>query len=75
MNATQINEPISFEAPWGEPMNIDKGGYILQDPNNINDIYGISQKDFDNTYRYDEAFKRRLNKIVKETVDKTLKRL
>ena len=25
MNAAQINEPISFTAPWGEKMNIDKG--------------------------------------------------
>lgn len=52
MNATQINEPISFTAPWGEQMNIDAGGYILQDPNNPNDIYGISQQDFDSTYRF-----------------------
>jgi hypothetical protein len=75
MNATQINEPISFDTPWGETMNIDKGGYLLQDPNNINDIYGISQKDFDNTYKFDEAFNRHLNKIVKEMVNEILKRL
>lgn len=54
MNAAQINEPISFTAPWGETMNIDKGGYILQDPTNPNDIYGISGKDFDNTYKFNE---------------------
>lgn len=52
MNAAQINEPISFTAPWGEEMNIDKGGYILQDPTNPNDVYGISGKDFDSTYKF-----------------------
>lgn len=62
MNATQINEPISFNAPWGERMNIDKGGYLLQDPNNVNDVYGISQKDFDNTYKFDESIRRNVKK-------------
>lgn len=54
MNAAQISEPISFRAPWGEQMNIDKGGYILGDPNNPADMYGISQKDFDSTYRFNQ---------------------
>ena len=53
MNAAQINEPISFTAPWGEQMNIDKGGYILQDPSNPEDAYGVSEKDFNSTYRFD----------------------
>ena len=69
MNAAQINEPISFTAPWGEKMNIDKGGYILQDPNNPNDAYGISGKDFDATYRFDES---RLNHIISESIRKVL---
>ena len=70
MNAAQINEPISFTAPWGEKMNIDKGGYILQDPNNPNDIYGISGKDFDSTYRFDEN--RILRQIIKESLEQVL---
>ena len=70
MNAAQINEPISFTAPWGEKMNIDKGGYILQDPNNPNDAYGISGKDFDDTYRFDEN--RILRKIIKESIHSVL---
>lgn len=53
MNAAQINEPISFTTPWGEQMNIDKGGYILQDPNNKEDVYGISGRDFHDTYEFD----------------------
>jgi hypothetical protein len=69
MNATQINEPISFNAPWGERMNIDKGGYLLQDPNNINDIYGISQKDFDNTYKFDESLHRIIRTYINEAIN------
>lgn len=69
MNAAQINEPISFTAPWGEKMNIDKGGYILQDPNNPNDAYGISGKDFDSTYRFNEEKNNRLiSKNMKQTI-------
>ena len=55
---------------WGEKMNIDKGGYILQDPNNPNDAYGISGKDFDDTYRFDEN--RILRKIIKESIHSVL---
>lgn len=78
MNATQINEPISFTAPWGERMNVDKGGYILQDPNNPNDAYGISGKDFDSTYRFDEGKNRirmsetQLHQIIKESIEQVL---
>lgn len=77
MNAAQVNEPISFKAPWGEQMNIGKGGYILQDPNNPNDIYGISQKDFDSSYRFDEAKINDLSleKIVTESIKKVLKEM
>ena len=78
MNATQINEPISFTAPWGERMNVDKGGYILQDPNNPNDVYGISGKDFDSTYRFNEGKNRirmpeaQLHQIIKESIQSML---
>ena len=78
MNATQINEPISFTAPWGERMNVDKGGYILQDPNNPNDAYGISGKDFDSTYRFNEGKNRirmsetQLHQIIKESIQSML---
>lgn len=80
MNAAQINEPISFTAPWGEKMNIDKGGYILQDPNNPNDIYGISGKDFDSTYRFNEnrnylnLNETQMNKIIEESIRNVIKK-
>ena len=80
MNAAQINEPISFTAPWGEKMNIDKGGYILQDPNNPNDIYGISGKDFDSTYRFNEnrnylnLNETQLNKIIEESIRNAIRK-
>ena len=65
MNAAQINEPISFTAPWGERMNIDKGGYILQDPNNPDDAYGISGEDFNNTYKFNES--KNMKQVIKLT--------
>lgn len=71
MNAAQINEPISFTAPWGEKMNVDKGGYILQDPNNPNDIYGISGKDFDSTYKFNENKQYKTNRKMRRTIKLT----
>ena len=70
MNAAQISEPISFKAPWGEQMNIGKGGYILQDPNNVDDMYGISGEDFDNTYKFNDA---NLEEAVTRAIRKYLK--
>ncbi len=49
VKAVQINEDISFMAPWGEKMNIEKGGYLVV--NAPNDIYGIQQEEFNNTYK------------------------
>lgn len=53
MMAARLDEAVSFVAPWGEKMYIDKGGYLLQDPGNSNDVYGISGPDFEATYRFD----------------------
>ncbi len=44
----QINENISI-FQWGSQMNIAKGGYI--NITNPDDIYVISKRDFDDTYR------------------------
>lgn len=44
----QVNENISFVAPWGEKMNIAKGGYL--NITNADDIYGIQQDEFNETY-------------------------
>ena len=44
----QIKEDISFVAPWGEIMNIAKGGYL--NITNLNDIYGVQEKEFNETY-------------------------
>lgn len=48
IDAIQINEDISFVAPWGETMNIEKGGYLVI--NSKDDIYGIQEKEFYETY-------------------------
>ena len=47
--AVQINEDVSFTAPWGEEMNIKNGGYLVC--SNLNDIYGIQEKEFNETYK------------------------
>jgi len=52
MNATKLNQDVKFKAPWGEEMKIKKGGYLLQDPKNKSDIYGISGEDFKKTYKF-----------------------
>lgn len=44
----KIDEHIEFKAPWGEIMKIECGGsLILSGPNNI---YGIQENKFKNTY-------------------------
>lgn len=83
MNAVQVNEPISFPHPWeqGKTFNLDKGGYLMQDPNNPSDMYGISGKDFDGTYKFNESKnvkkmvkinEQELKNIVAESVKKAL---
>ena len=44
----QIDEDISFTAPWGEKMNISAGGYI--NTTDFNDIYGVQEDEFLKTY-------------------------
>ena len=45
----QIQEDISFTAPWGEKMNIAAGGYL--NITNPNDIYGVQFEAFNQTYK------------------------
>lgn len=50
----QINDNITFIAPWGEEMTIKKGGYINITDNN--DIYGVQKDEFLNTYKECDKF-------------------
>lgn len=54
MLAAQINENITFEPPmWGgDIQNINAGAYLLMDPTNMQDIYGIGEEEFYNTYKF-----------------------
>jgi len=54
MNATKVTEDIIFQPPmWGgEEMTLKKGGYILQDPTNPKDIYGVAEDVFLRTYKF-----------------------
>ena len=50
----QIEEPISFIAPWGQEMNIAADGYL--NVTNPDDLYGIQPQEFAETYALcDEA--------------------
>lgn len=67
MNAFKLREAIMFTAPWGETMRIDADGYLLQNPNNPKDIYGICGKDFDATYMFvftPESLKEAVNELL-----------
>lgn len=45
----QVDKDIRIMAPWGEAMVIRKGGYLnVTNPSNV---YGISEKDFNDTYK------------------------
>lgn len=44
----QINENISFEAPWGGKMEIQAGGWLNLD--NMDKIYGINPEEFYETH-------------------------
>lgn len=64
IKAIQITDNISFTAPWGEKMNIVKGGYLVV--NNPNDIYGIQEEEFHNTYKLASEVDKDFNKDTKE---------
>lgn len=49
IRAVEIADDISFTAPWGEKMNIERGGYLVL--NSPTDIYGIAKDEFHNTYK------------------------
>lgn len=49
----QIDENISFVAPWGEKMKIQSGGWLNID--DLSNIYGINPIEFEETHSpYDE---------------------
>ena len=56
MLAAQISEDITFAPPmWGgDIQNINAGGYLLMDPTNPEDVYGIGEEEFYNTYAFVE---------------------
>ena len=47
--SVKTDEDISFVAPWGEEMRIKKGGALIV--NSRDDIYGIQEKEFNDTYK------------------------
>ncbi len=49
ITAVQIDENICFTAPWGETQNLVAGGYLVFNKD-FNDVYGIQQEEFIETY-------------------------
>ncbi len=49
ITAAQIDENICFSAPWGEIQNIVSGGYLVFNEL-YDDIYGVQQGEFNETY-------------------------
>ncbi len=56
MLAVQIKEDLEITPPnWGgDIQKINAGGYLLMDPENSNDIYGIGEEEFLITYKFVE---------------------
>lgn len=52
----QISENIILHQ-WGSDMKIATGGYI--NITNVDDMYGISERDFEDTYRFTDAAKKK----------------
>lgn len=54
MLAAQITENLQITPPnWGgDIQKINAGGYLLMDPTNPTDIYGIGEEEFKNTYAF-----------------------
>ena len=52
MLAAQISEDLEITPPnWGGAIQkINSGGYLLMNPQNPKDIYGIGEEEFNNTY-------------------------
>ena len=53
----QINDNIILNQ-WGSDMQIAAGGYI--NITNVDDMYGISKRDFEDTYKFLENYQKRL---------------
>lgn len=53
MMVAQISDDLEFEPPkWGgDVQRINAGGYLVMDPSNPTDIYGIGEKEFLETYK------------------------
>ena len=61
MLAAQISENIQITPPnWGgDIQKINAGGYLLMDPTNPTDVYGIGEDEFKKTYQFTEDGKQK----------------
>ena len=60
----QIDESITFVAPWGEEFNLSSGGYIAFSKENA--FYGIQEDEFYATYKITDTTEKEAMKIVEE---------
>ncbi|MEE3343068.1 MAG: hypothetical protein VZS44_03155 [Bacilli bacterium] len=61
MLAAQISENLQITPPkWGgDIQKINAGGYLLMDPTDPSDVYGIGEEEFNNTYKFTEEQKQK----------------
>ena len=54
MLAAELHETIEFQPPmWGgDTQTVKAGGFLLMDPSNNKDIYGIGKEEFFDTYKF-----------------------
>ncbi len=50
ITAAQVDESICFVAPWGKTQNLIAGGYLVFNKE-FDDIYGIQENEFVETYK------------------------
>lgn len=57
MLAAQIGDSVEFEPPlWrGDIQRVNAGGYLIMDPENPSNIYGIGEEEFHTTYKFIES--------------------
>ena len=63
----KLEENITFNAPWGEEMKVKSGGYLII--NGKDDIYGIQEVSFNETYRMTDRPKYEAYMEVGEKLD------
>ena len=44
------SQPVSFTAPWGSPMTLKPGDYLVQEPGTQDQFYRVARYEYEQTY-------------------------